>query len=62
MDGESVNARGFVSLSTQPLNFPAAGNPEAGGLTPADQCGLGPQPDVSRVGQAAGVLAVEHQA
>lgn len=62
MHGESVNARGFVSLSTQPLNFPAAGSPEAGGLTPAKQRGLGPQPDVRRVGQAAGVLAVEHQA
>lgn len=49
-----MNARGFVSLSTQPLNFPAARScPEAGTLMPANQCGLGQQPDVSGFGEAA---------
>lgn len=55
-----VNVRGFVSLSTQPLNFPAARSPEAGTLMLATWCGLGPQPDVCGAGQAAGVLAAEH--
>lgn len=57
-----MNVRAFVRVSTQPLNFPAARKPAAGTLLPADRCGLGPQPDVSGVGQAARVwqLSAEH--
>lgn len=50
-----VNVKGSVSLSTQPLSFPAARScPKAGTLTLANPCGLGQRPDVSGSGQAAG--------
>lgn len=37
----AANVRDFVSLSTQPLNFPAARSPEAGRFMLANWCGLG---------------------
>ena len=58
-----MNARAFVRVSTEPLNFPAARSREAGTCTQlANRCGPGPQSDVSGLGQAAECwqLGTEH--